>query len=283
MRSTEPSRSWPSLIPHAAQGITDSLALLASLRPRPSGGDPDKAPLIPPASVLHKLHRTLPLEATEGWYGTLPEGRTTAFRDDTTVYVRAGSAATKPAAAPATPAPKATTPAPPYTPYPYSGGYQPSPYRAGYGGTYTASQTTGYYANAGYTPTTPQTQTAGAQYGGQQYYPWYTASVRSTPQPAAAGAGGQTSTYNGYYGAQQPQPTPQRAVANTVLSSAKQAMYPSTTWNGTAAAGGYVAPTLPPHMRSAVGAAATPGTPPPASPAVAGAYGGYYAGYPTPR
>ncbi|KAI0688058.1 hypothetical protein C8T65DRAFT_619697 [Cerioporus squamosus] len=268
-----------------AQGITDSLGLLASLRPRPSNGDPDHAPLIPPTSVLHKLQRTLPLAATEGWYGTLPEGRTTAFHDDTTVHVRATSAApSKPVATPVTPAaPKATTPAPPYTPYSYANTYQSTQYRGAYG-TYTPTQGS-YYPSSTYSSTTGQTGSSthypNAQYGtghSQYYSGWYGNSGRSTPQPTSAqtGMSGNFASYFAPGSAQQPQP--QRAVANTVLSSAKQP-YPQSTYNG-ATQGGYVAPTLPPHMRTAAGGTSTPGTPPPATPT--GTYG-YYGGYAAPR
>ncbi|CDO72729.1 hypothetical protein BN946_scf184990.g12 [Trametes cinnabarina] len=132
-----------------AQGILDSLALLASLRPRRSNSAMDESPLVPSPSVLHKLQRTLPLGATEGWYGTLPEGRTTAFRDDTTAHIRSSAARAAPAttaptaatANPSTPLGKVaatptSTPAttiPPYTPYTYSSSYQNSQYRGGYG------------------------------------------------------------------------------------------------------------------------------------------------------
>ncbi|TFK93039.1 hypothetical protein K466DRAFT_512391 [Polyporus arcularius HHB13444] len=271
-----------------AQGITDSLALLASLRPRPSNGDPDDAPLVPPASVLHKLQRTLPLAATEGWYGTLPEGRATAFHDDTTVHVRATSATpVKPVPVPTAPAPKATTPAPAYNPYSYANTYQSSQYRSAYG-TYTPTQGSYYPSSTTYpTTTTTQTTTAAhypnaAQYGtahSQYYSGWYGNSGRSTPQPAT-GQSGLSGNFASYFApgtAQQPQP--QRAVANTVLSSAKQP-YQQPTWNGTTTQGGYTAPTLPPHMRTTAGGTTTPGTPPPATPT--GTYG-YYGGYTAPR
>ena len=246
---------------------------MASLRPRPSDGDFEQAPLIPPASVLHKLQRTLLLSPTEGWHGTLPEGRTTAFRDDTTVHVRASSV-TASKTAPATPA-KVTTPAPPYTPYGYAGGYQ-SQYR-GYGAYASTTQGASYYPTATYSATTPQTATAvsypNAQYGATaqtQYYGWYANSGRSTPQPPV-----QTSNYTSYYGTTQ-QPQTQRAVANTVLSSAKQPAYTPTTWTGTT--GTAYAPPLPAHMRAAVGGTSTPGTPSPTTTAVT-TYSGYYAGY----
>ncbi|KAI0651514.1 hypothetical protein C8Q79DRAFT_933785 [Trametes meyenii] len=285
-----------------AQGIIDSLTLLASLRPRRSNSDSDESPLVPPPSILHKLQRTLPIDAAAGWYGTLPEGHTAAFRDDTTVHVRASatkSAAATAATMPATPTPKATapaatTPAPTaYSPYPYAGAYQGSQYRGGYG-TYTPTQgSSSYYPN--YAATAPAQAGASAHYpnaqyatsgqAGYTYSQWYgyqnqagaaAASGRATPQPAATG-------YSGYYpaGGQQPQQQQQRAVANTVAAKPYQPPTgTTTTWNGAAAAGtgGYVAPTLPPHMRAAVGPA-TPGTPPPA----AGGYAGYYGGYQAPR
>ncbi|KAI0374545.1 hypothetical protein BV20DRAFT_1041470 [Pilatotrama ljubarskyi] len=289
-----------------AQGIIDSLALLASLRPRPSNGDPAESPLVPSPTILRKLQRTLPIGATEGWYGTLPEGRTTAFRDDTTVHVRSSAttaakstaaAAVAPAAL-ATPAAKAPVAAAaattPYSPYTYPSNYQSSQYRGGYG-TYTPTQGSSYYPNYAATATSnaqtqPVSQTAAAshypnaQYGaaaGQSVYsysPWYgyqnqagTASGRATPQP------GQSTNYSSYYASG----TGQRAVANTVMPSAKPS-YATPAWaSGAAGAGSYVAPTLPPHMRSAVaGAAATSGTPPPPP---AGGYGGYYGGYQAPR
>ncbi|KAI0358990.1 hypothetical protein OH77DRAFT_1448294 [Trametes cingulata] len=289
-----------------AQGIIDSLSLLASLRPRPSNGDTSESPLVPSPSILHKLQRTLPIGATEGWYGTLPEGRTTAFRDDTTVHVRssasvtAKSTAATTAAVPttlATPvkAPVATAAATtPYTPYTYPSTYQSSQYRGGYGtytptgGTGTSTGTTYYPSYTNTTSTTaaaaaaPTSHYPNAQYGtaaGQgayAYSPWYgyqgqaTASGRSTPQPA------QGANYASYYATG----TGQRAVANTAKPS-----YAAPAWNaGTGAAtagagaGTYVAPTLPPHMRSAVAGAAAAGTTTPPS-----GYGGYYGGYQAPR
>ncbi|KAI8983402.1 hypothetical protein BD414DRAFT_418392 [Trametes punicea] len=265
-----------------AQGIIDSLALLASLRPRPSNGDPDASPLVPPPSVLHKLQRTLPISATEGWYGTLPEGRTTAFRDDTTVHIRSSAVATvvssrgAPTAAvtastaiPSTPAAKtasgpSTAAVPPYTPYAYPSNYQSSQYRGGYG-TYTPAQggsgsgvggAGSYFASYAQPATAAQGGGAAHYPSGYTYSPWYgyqgqagtTTSGRATPQPGAAAAATPIAT---------PTTTAQqRAVANTVLSSTKP--YPAPAWGGPAAGGGYAAPTLPPHMRGA----ATPGGPP---------------------
>ncbi|KAI0828251.1 hypothetical protein BC628DRAFT_1364916 [Trametes gibbosa] len=286
-----------------AQGIIDSLTLLASLRPRPSNGDSEQSPLVPPPSVLHKLQRTLPVDATAGWYGTLPEGHPTAFRDDTTVHLRTAAVAvvssTKtPIAAPiipTTPAAKTpaaaaaaaavATPTTPYTPYTYANNYQSTQYRGGYG-TYTpTAQSTGsYYPNyatqsAGGTQGTqashyPNAQYAGAQ-GGYTYSPWYyqsqagTASGRATPQPAAGTVAAAGGAYYAAAAASGQQATAQRAVANTVMSSAAKP-YQAAAWPVPAAG----APTLPPHMRGAAGA----GTPPPAS-----GYAGYYGGYQAPR
>lgn len=238
------------------------------------------------------------MEATEGWYGTLPEGRTTAFRDDTTVHVRSGAAAATPAKpiaapAPSTPAAKTPAAAPTYTPYTYPSNYQNSQYRGGYG-TYTpAATSTSYYPNyttptaqAGTASHYPNAQYVGAQQSGYTYSPWYyqnqagSTSGRATPQPAAAApatpapaaAAGANANYAGYYGVASAQASPaQRAVANTVAKP-----YQAPAWTG--------APTLPPHMRSAVAAAASPGTPPPATGAAApDGYAGYYGGYQAPR
>jgi hypothetical protein len=70
-----------------AQGIADSLVLLASLRPRSTK---DTSSLVPPLEVLRKLHRSLPTEPSEGWFGTLPPSNLTALRDDTTLQIKAG-------------------------------------------------------------------------------------------------------------------------------------------------------------------------------------------------
>ncbi|EJD55287.1 hypothetical protein AURDEDRAFT_155522 [Auricularia subglabra TFB-10046 SS5] len=111
-----------------ATQILDTLALLASLRPR--GADSDQAPLVPPPHVLHTLQRTLPLEANAGFKGTLADGRQAALRDNNTVRVKVAGTATAAststattkaaAAAPATPSP--ATPAqrfPAGVPYPF--------------------------------------------------------------------------------------------------------------------------------------------------------------------
>ena len=94
-----------------AQGIMDSLTLLASLRPRSSVDVSGMAPIVPPPSILRKLHRTLPLAPSPGWYGTLPQARTTALRDDSTLKVRSGASAITALTAPTVPT-TITTPTP---------------------------------------------------------------------------------------------------------------------------------------------------------------------------
>ncbi|KAH9945633.1 hypothetical protein B0H21DRAFT_694088, partial [Amylocystis lapponica] len=281
-----------------AQGIMDSLTLLTSLRPRSSSDD--SPPLIPPASVLQKLHRTLPVEATQGWYGTLPEGRITALRDDTTINVKSGVPIPVAAATPAaTVAPVAKAVAPvstPYTLYPYPN-YPGAQYRGGYG-TYTPGQANTFYQNhppqAGQSSTAPHypnQQYAAAGQHQYQYSSWYnyqtpaaqsaagSSSGRATPQPAAGSP--LASNYASFFAQQapQPQPQPQRAVANTVLAATGGKAYQGQgAWGGQ----GYAAPTLPPHMRTAMGGASTPGTPPPPTTPIAGSSyppQGYYSGY----
>lgn len=265
-----------------AQGILDSLALLASLRPRTSS-DTAQAPLVPSVSALRKLHRTLPVGTSRGWFGTLPEGRTTALRDDTTLRVRSG--ATAPTVAPAPPAPAPATPATqksaaapynyPYQAYTAAG----SQYRGAYG-TYQTGQANYYPNYQGGTPVST------AHYPNQQYpatgtqaYPyssWYnyqppqasaTHSGQATPATPTAGA---APSYAGFFANTQ-QPQPQRAVANTVIASGGKP-YQAGGWS-TGSGTAYVAP-LPAHLRAAASAA---GTPQPAS--ATSTYSGYYAGY----
>ncbi|KAF9229688.1 hypothetical protein BS17DRAFT_799173 [Gyrodon lividus] len=286
-----------------AQGILESLSILTSLRPRSS--TTDTAPLIPSASALHKLQRTLPTAPTRGWYGTLPAGRTTALRDDSTLYIKS-TATTIPSAPPATqaptptptqPAPTPTTTAPTsataqtYTGYPYN---YATPYRTGY--QYKPGQATSYYSNTYAAQTAAQAQATSQYYQGQQYgatgqqqyvySSWYqynppnqaaagtgTAggpSRRGTPQPGAAASASPAvpaatapsampTSYAGFFSANA-QTSGQRAVANTVLAAATGGKpYPPTTggtWSTATGAvtTGYVPPTLPPHMRSVVGA-----------------------------
>ncbi|KAI0318739.1 hypothetical protein OF83DRAFT_1170845 [Amylostereum chailletii] len=269
-----------------AQGITDSLALIASLRPQTSA---DPAPLVPPPSVLHKLHRTLPVGVSQGWQGTLPSDHTTALRDDTTLHIKSGTVIPAPVlaststsalpVAPATPVaasnPMKVTGAPSgYPGYSYAG-YASGQYRTGYNYPQNASN---YYPNAyAQTPTagqststyTPQYNSTGHQqysYGGSWYN--YQPTGTTTPGQALATATSQSPFVNG---AQQ-SGTP-RVVANTVGSS-KQ--YTPSTWGQGA---GY-APTLPAHMRGmgTPGAQQPPATPTPSG----GTTYPYFQGYQQP-
>jgi hypothetical protein len=284
-----------------AQGILDSLVILTSLRPCSSQGE--SMSLVPPPSVLHKLCRSLPLSPSSGWYGTLPPTRKTSLRDDSTVHIKSGvtvPAATTTTAVTTTPNTTAvtTTPAQPYSPYTYSTYAQQYrtpyvPYKSGQPAYYGAYQTT-----QGQTPVSGQGQPTTASYyptqyaaTGQQSYTyggWYnyqpqvstktgnaaaSTSGRGTPQPSTAGRSTPIS-YASLVGApiqaQTAQSTPQRAVANTVLN--KQYSTPAT-WTTAVSTPGYIAPTLPAHLRTP----ATPGT----SPAVSGGYQapGYYGTY----
>ncbi|KAJ6626930.1 hypothetical protein B0H10DRAFT_2161434 [Mycena sp. CBHHK59/15] len=172
-----------------AHGILDSLALLASLRPRSSAHP--AAPLVPPPPVLHRLRQTLPPSPTPGWTGTLPvPPRATALRDDATVRVRPGaSAAPLPVTAPVAPA----------TPTPAAGYYQPQQYRPAPAGT--------QYRYNNRTPAQAQAQgQATPQYYAANQLPygaytaqggWYGAygGAPATPGQATYGGGTATPTY----------------------------------------------------------------------------------------
>lgn len=287
-----------------AQGILDSLTLLASFRPR-SSSDVDDTPLVPPSSVLRRLHRTLPFSSTQGWHGTLPDTRATACRDDMTVKVRPGAPIAAPAPAPApvpapmpSAAPLASTPAKPapatYSNYSYSS--YTTPYRGAYG-TYTPQSTTNYYPN--YQSSAASTaQTSNASHYPSHHYSssnqqpysayssWYNyqppaGAASSAPSGQATPQASKPANYVGYYGNTQ-QPQPQRAVANTVLtagSAASKSYAAAGSWNGVA----QIAPTLPPHMRGAVSATpSAPGTPQPAAISTATSYSSYYNQYQPP-
>jgi hypothetical protein len=87
----------------SAHAILDSLTLLMSLRPRSSTDES----LMPPASVIRQVYRTLPLDPSPGYHGTLPPipaSRTTALRDDNTIHLKSGAlAAIDPALTSSTP------------------------------------------------------------------------------------------------------------------------------------------------------------------------------------
>ncbi|KAG2109603.1 uncharacterized protein F5147DRAFT_836563 [Suillus discolor] len=274
----EGSEEWDT-----AQSILESLTLLASLRPRQSGSA--DVPLIPSTATLHKLHRTLPVAPSQGWHGTLPTGRTTALRDNSTLYIKSTATAvpslpsatpTPVPAIPATATPAAATAAVAqnyqysynYAAAGYRGSYQykpgqtPSYYPASYGTQGQAQAATQYYANQQYATSGQQQYAYSSWY---QYQPPTQAAAASTstttapgtPQTGAVAAATAPTTpaatiptsYAGFFS--NTAQAGQRAVANTVTAKPLQAA-PGTIWGtGTAGASGYVPPTLPPHMRTA--------------------------------
>ncbi|KAF8167841.1 hypothetical protein B0H34DRAFT_792519 [Crassisporium funariophilum] len=264
----EGSEEWDT-----AQAIVDSLTVLASLRPR-SSSEPNST-FMPPPSVLHKLHRTLALDPSPGWSGTLPPGHLTALRDDATVKVRAGV----PAPAPVAPAPAmATAPAPATNTFGnFAYAYNPqqpqvyrpqapsyTPYKPGQAPSYYQSyvppgtqQPQTYYSQPSYATGTTNQQPYGAATGQQPYasysswYSQYPAPVQNaagtTPQPIIATPATMPSTYGGFFNttatAAGTPPVAARtttAVANTVVANV--ASYPQTPG---------AVPTLPAHLRPA--------------------------------
>ena len=260
-----------------AQGIFDSLALLASLRPRSTK---DASSLIPPFELLRKLHRSLPVEPSEGWFGTLPQSNPTALRDDTTLQIKAGvtipvgtlsgagsSTLPSPAISTGTP-PTAATKSTAQTnyasfSYPSYGGNQ---YRGAYA--YTPS-TNPYYPNA-YSQSSGQPAQAQAQspqtYIGQQqqynsYGSWYNYQQHQAQGQQPTTPSSLAASYASFFNSQQAQQqqTAPRAVANTVTTGK------AGSWTAT--------PPLPPHLRLGVT------TQPPGTPTPAGQGNYYYPGY----
>lgn len=251
--------SWLIQFPFIAQAILDSLTLLASLRPRTA--DDSIPPLVPPTSVLRKLHRTLALEPSPGWYGTLPTTRATALRDDSTLKVRSSAVAAvaAAAAAPTPAAPAVSTPIQPTT-YPnyafaYSNAQQAQPYRPQ---SAAAAATTTY---GQYKPGQPSYYTSyvGAQqqagYYGQQPYSIgqqpYGAPSTVQQQPYAA--------YTNWYG----QYTAPSVAAQNSTGSGRGTPQPGVV-APVAVAGSY-------GFFNAAAAVAGTATPPPVTAAVAGA------------
>ncbi|KAF5377291.1 hypothetical protein D9615_006372 [Tricholomella constricta] len=278
-KAEEGSEEWDT-----AQGIMDSLAVLASLRPRASSAKrPTPDSVLPPPSVLHKLHRTLALEPTQGWYGTLPPSTSTthpaALRDDTTVK-KSRSAPVVPATpAPAAPTPTVAITTPvvmPYSGYTYAYGsqqqQQQQPYRP------PATATTNGTAQTQYSQYTPQyyayappTQGVGvgvpvqqSYYGQQQqgyaaaaYSGWYNAYHQQAQvqqqQAQAQGQGGSGS------GTPQPQSQPQMQMQmqmqptyGSFFGGARTPAVANTVYAPVGAQGQAAAtPGLPPHLRTA--------------------------------
>ncbi|EPQ61050.1 hypothetical protein GLOTRDRAFT_53754 [Gloeophyllum trabeum ATCC 11539] len=264
-----------------AQAIMDTLTVLASLRPRSSNAS--DVPLVPSDAVLRKLHRTLPVGPSQGWYGTLQPTRPAAVRDDMTLQIKSGvsvppasgtAVPTTPAASKTVAAGTTATPS-----YPYYPGYGGGQYR------YTPGQTPAYYppSYSGNQPPANGSAYYGQYQGGQQagypYAGWYNyqppAQQSGTPSQPTATAG---TGYAGYYGANQT-PQAQRAVANTVSAKPYQAQ--PSTWTPTASA--YSAPTLPSHLRTSgsQGTPTAPATPQPSG--TAPSYQQYYSYQSTAR
>jgi hypothetical protein len=237
--------------------------------------------LIPPLEILRKLHRSLPVEPSEGWLGTLPPSNLTALRDDTTLQIKAGvtipigafsgtGSTTLPSPAvstgntPTAATIKSTTQAN-YTnfTYPTYGGNQ---YRGAYA--YTPSTNPYYpnaYAQSSGQPAQTQGQSAQAYMGQQQQYnsygSWYNYQQHQAQGQQPATPSSIAASYASFFNSQQTQQqqTAPRAVANTVTAGK------AGNWTAT--------PTLPPHLRLGV-TTQLPGTP---TPAGQGNY--YYPGY----
>ena len=190
---------------------------------------------MPPPSVLRQVYRTLPLDPSPGYHGTLPPipaSRTAALRDDNTIHLKSGAlAAIDPVLTSSTPSrPVAptkvqtttitATPTPTHThlhtptvavpttlPYTYpTAGYQNTVSYASTYGTYTPTQGS-YYQSYG--STTPgYSSWYGGPYGqvgpGGRGTPTITTAVPVQMYPPQGG------TY---------QPQPHRAVANTMLNT----------------------------------------------------------------
>ena len=242
----------------SAHAILDSLTLLMSLRPKSAASES----LIPPLSVVRKVYRSLPLDPSPGYHGTLPPipaSRTTALRDDNTIHLKSGALAAIDPALTSTPSrpvvpakvqPTNITAAPtpthahlhtptvtmpttlPYT-YPAASYQNTVPYASTYG-TYTPTQGS-YYQSYGST-TTGYSSWYGGAYG-QVGTPG-----RGTPTPITTAVPVQVYPPQG--GTYQPQP--HRAVANTMLSTPTKG-----GWGGGVGATTYATPVvLPSQVRN---------------------------------
>lgn len=248
-----------------AHAILDSLTILAAFRPRTANSK--TLSLVPPPAVMHKLHKTLALEPSKGWHGTLPPNRTNVLRDDSTVKIKPGGAT---AVTPATTVPTPTT-ATPVTANTFSNYAYATPQQGAYRQpaaqyAFKSAQPATYY---NYIPTSIPTQQSyyGQQsyaigttnqqpYGSsslQQSYSWYNGqygavqgnagSGRGTPQPATTGnvASAVPTTYTSFFSNQTTVGTPRTpAVANTVVGNAVN--------GGTGHQ--QMVPTLPVHLRA---------------------------------
>lgn len=273
----------------------DSLATLASLRPRCHGDD--HSPLIPSPAVLRKLHRSLALEPSAGWYGNLPPSRATALHDDSTIKVK--SPTITPAApvntmTPISVAPSSQVPvAAGYSSYGYNYSATPQQQQQAYRQPATFTQykpgQTNYYQP--YVPAATQQsyfnpQSYGATShqqaygsGGGQTYPygatWYNQYQHTAAKPGTPIANVATPTsYNTFFAggtaANGAAPSRTPAVANTVAN--KVATPQTTGWATPTYQPTGIAPTIPSHLRTSQPSTPTPAYQPPGT--------GYYQTYP---
>ncbi|KAG8906808.1 hypothetical protein FRB99_006075 [Tulasnella sp. 403] len=257
-----------------AHSLMDSLVALTSLRPRRTGSP--SAPLVPPAPVLRALHRTLPVDPTPGWKGTLARERDTAYRDNTTITPGATPYVNPtPAPAPQTSKPTAATPAVPQYPS-YSQSYSRPGLPATTSSYYPPHSYYSQYANS------PAAAQSAAKPTNQYYYNPY-------PQYGYTPQYGQTPLY-------QPTPgtpgQPPRAIPNVTKASAP---YVNGWAMGTPAPGQSPAAALPPHLRKTnvapLPSPSVPGTPtvmgygagPVYPPGATASYTPGYPGWQTPK
>ncbi|KAG6820353.1 hypothetical protein H0H93_001798 [Arthromyces matolae] len=259
----EGSEEWDT-----AQGILETLTILASLRPRTSK---EPTTIVPPPALLHKLHRTLALSSSTGWHGTLPASRSGALSDDTTFKKSSRAVVpppttTTPTPVPATPTPTASTSsaplAMPYSGYTYAYGQQgqTQPYRpAGVAATTpVAGATTNGYT--GYTHQyyayTAQQQGQQSYYAQQQYPASYTNWYNSVYSQQALQQQGQQQAVSataagGRSGTSTPQPQVQPGTYGTFFATAgRTPAVANTVYAPTA-----TATALPPHLRTQVAVA----------------------------
>jgi hypothetical protein len=282
---------------YAAQTISETLAVLAALRPRAAkrsdtgiatdkkSNDEEPTPsgvLTPSARALHALRRSLPTQSSSrGWRGTLPPTQPKAMRDDRTLLVKPGApaaaatatatatgstAATRSATAtqPATPAPAAAasaSAAPGAVPYPYA--------YAGYG----------QYANGAYAYTQAAAAHGYAYANNVGWYNTYAAGSPAAATPAAAagasaaGTPVQGASYAHFWGQQATAGTGTgAATASTPAATGQaqaqtlQAPQPQRAVANTVAPRPYAAaaqgqaPTLPAHLRTGAAGAGAGGS-----------------------
>lgn len=115
---------------YLAQGIQDTLTILASLRPRSKMAPNSMSPFVPSPKTLKALHRSLLGIPGTGWNGTLPLGRASTLRDDMTVRQHKSAATTatyRPSGSRRHQLQDDTSPSTPLTPGPQATNYYATP------------------------------------------------------------------------------------------------------------------------------------------------------------